>query len=72
MRKEFSMLDPVEIPMVEDNAAPAELTKYMMKQGKLFINDLPAVLAILQSNPVRQTYQRVFMSADVLNLVIVR
>jgi len=34
MRKEFSMLDPVEIPMVEDNAAPAELTKYMMKQGK--------------------------------------
>ena len=34
MRKEFSMLDPVDIPMVKDNAAPAELTKYMMKQGK--------------------------------------
>jgi two-component system, chemotaxis family, response regulator Rcp1 len=32
------MLQAAEILMVEDNAADVELTQYMMKQGKLFIN----------------------------------
>jgi two-component system, chemotaxis family, response regulator Rcp1 len=32
------MLEPADILMVEDNAADVELTQYMMKQGKLFVN----------------------------------
>jgi two-component system, chemotaxis family, response regulator Rcp1 len=31
-------LNPVEILLVEDNPADVELTQYMMKQGKIFVN----------------------------------
>ncbi len=32
------ILEPADILMVEDNAADVELTQYMLKKGKLFIN----------------------------------
>jgi two-component system, chemotaxis family, response regulator Rcp1 len=38
MGDEFMMIEPVDILMVEDNAADVELTQYMVKKGKLFVN----------------------------------